>query len=63
MTIVRGLIIGMGLYYIVGIAIFQIGLKGPIENRMVSRIGNIPARVVYALIGMTGIVLVLIGLI
>ncbi len=56
-------IVVLGAYYIIAIGIFQFGLKGPIENRLQKRVGNLFARIIYALIGAIGIALVVTGII
>ncbi len=63
MIAIRVLIVALGAWYIIGIGIFQIGLKGPIENRLASRLGLTPARIIYAIIGAAGIIFVATGMI
>lgn len=55
-------LIVIGAYYIIAIGIFQFGIKGNRVNKLVGRLGNIGARIVYALVGAIGIALVLTGI-
>ncbi len=53
------LIMAFGAYYVVGIGIFQIGLKGVRANKLVNRFGKVGARIFYIAVGLFGIILVL----
>ncbi len=63
MIAIRILVVALGAWYIIGIGIFQVGLKGPIENRLATRLGLTGARIIYAVIGAAGIIFVATGLI
>ena len=56
------ILVAIGAYYIIAIGIFQFGIKGNRVNKLVSRLGNIGARLIYALVGAIGIALVLTGI-
>lgn len=63
LTLPDYIILAFGAYYIIAIAIFQFGLKGPLENRLQKKVGNKLARLIYAVIGGIGVALVITGII
>ena len=61
--VLRGIIVVLGAYYVIGIAVLQIGINGPRAARLVRALGLTGARIAYAIIGLIGIGLVAFGVI
>jgi|GEM_PF-6486988 len=60
-TGIEWFIIVIGACYIVFFGILGMGLQGRRAQRMISKIGEMPARIIYSLIGLFAILAVVLG--